>query len=194
MTRQSPPVQDIFCQQVLREDASVFSSQWSIFPERLAAGLTSDMLLERYLDHLRSCTAGLIRPCSTADGVELRMIFGATSLISFLPPDRERTASTLRISGGVLVQPGRRDRGQLRFGVERMDDGIRVSLELSGYFPLLLGNASPSWPRFHLYRLTQSLIHRLVTVHFLTQLYRELAGAAKPARLVNVKARNGRPL
>ena len=41
--------QEIACQQVLVEDSSVFSIQWSVFPACLATELSPETLLSRYL-------------------------------------------------------------------------------------------------------------------------------------------------
>ncbi len=187
--------QTIACQQVLEEDSSVFSLQWSVFPPAIARGLTPGTIRERYLEYIRSCTLSLIRPTATEAGVEFRLLTSSISLISFLPPDDSRGGlSVLRIRGGVLVQPRQCHRGELRFGAEESPEGIRVSLLLCDFCPLILGGPSPSFVRFWLYRLTQALIHRLVTVRFLTLLYRDLAGTQAPVRLVRSRVRQGRPL
>lgn len=193
MPRSRP--QPIACQQVLEEDSSVFSIQWSVFRHDIARGLTPAAIRRRYLEYIRSCTLSLIRPTATEAGVEFRLLTSPISLISFLPPDDSREGqSVLRIRGGVLVQPRQCHRGELRFGMEESPEGVRISLLLCDYCPLILGGPSPSPIRFWLYRLTQALIHRLVTVRFLTLLYRDLAGPRAPVRLVRSRLREGRPL
>ncbi|KAB0664513.1 hypothetical protein F6V25_13325 [Oryzomonas japonica] len=189
-----PRDQEIACQQVLVDDSSVFSIQWSVFPATLAAPLTPEILLNRYLAYIRRCTATIIRPHCSASGIQFRLFTSRWSLISFLPPVKEQQAVVLRICGGMLVQPGQCERGELRFGVKELPDGIRVSLELSEYCPLLLGSPSPSTFRRLLYRLSQAAIHRLVTVRFLALLYRELAGPGARVRVVGVKVRDGQPV
>jgi hypothetical protein len=82
----------------------------------------------------------------------------------------------------------------LRFTVEAVEEGVKVALQLSEFCPLILGSPSPSLVRYWLYRLTQAAIHRLVTIRFLARLYRDLAGAALPVRVVNVRVREGRPV
>lgn len=186
--------QEIACQQVLVEDSSVFSVQWSLFPAQVAAGLTARNLLDRYLTHIRSATLSAIRPSESAAGIEFRLLGSRLSLISFLPPEAEEGSVTLRICGGLLVQPHQCDRGELRFTVEQTPEGVKVSLQLSDYCPLILGSAAPSPVRRWLYRLTQAAIHRLVTIRFLMLLYRDLAGSSAPVRVVNVNVRNGRPV
>ena len=186
--------QEIACQQVLMEDSSVFSVQWSLFPARITAGLTARHLLERYLAHIRRATFSAIRPSESATGIEFRLLGSRLSLISFLPPEEGAGTMTLRICGGLLVQPHQCHRGELRFNVEPNPEGVKASLQLSDYCPLILGNSNPSPLRRLLYRLTQAAIHRLVTIRFLKLLYRDLAGSSTPVRVVNVNVREGRPL
>ena len=186
--------QEIACQQVLVEDSSVFSIQWSVFPAHIAAGLSPYNLLERYLCYIRRTTLAIIQPRFTDTGVEFRLLGSSVSLISFLPPEEGQEASVLRICGGLLVQPRQCDRGELRFGVETSPDGVRVSLQLSDFCPLILGSSSPSTLRRWLYQFTQAAIHRLVTVRFLVLLYRDLAGSSSRIRIVPVTVREGRPV
>jgi hypothetical protein len=186
--------QEIVCQQVLVADASVFSIQWSIFPREISAGLAPSMLLDRYLGFIRKTTLSLIRPVSGADGIEFRLLMSRLSLISFLHPTDEENALVMRICGGVLVQKHQCDRGELRFMVAETPAGIKVTLQLSDYCPLILGSATPSKVRFWLYRLTQAAIHRLVTVRFLVLLYRELAGSTACVQVISGQIREGQPL
>lgn len=186
--------QEISCQQVLVDDASVFSVQWSVFPSGVAGILSAGNLMQRYLTYIKSCTLNIIRPLQLDSGIEFRLLGSRLSLISFLPPSFEAEKVVLRICGGVLVQPRQCDRGELRFGVEPDSDGVRVSLQLSEFCPLILGSRSPSRLRFWLYRLTQAAIHRLVTVRFLILLYREMCGVSARARVVAVKVREGQPV
>lgn len=187
-------LQEIACQQVLGEDSSVFSIQWSVFPAPLATRLTPEMLLDRYLAYIRSCTAAIIQPHCSDSGIRFSLFGSRFSLISFLGPAKGQQAVVLRICGGMLVQPGRRDCGELRFCIDDEPAGIRASLELSGYYPLILGSPRPSTLRCLLYRLSQAAIHRLVTVRFLARLHRELTGSTAPVRVVEVRVRDGRPL
>jgi hypothetical protein len=189
-----PDRQEIACQQVLLEDSSVFSVQWSVFPAPLADGLEAGDLLARYLVYIRRCTLSLIRPRQTAEGVEFRLLGSRLSLLSFLPPFNAGEDVILRICGGLLVQPHQCDRGELRFAASPQRDGVKMTLTLSEYCPLILGGTNPSLVRRWLYRLTQAAIHRLVTIRFLKLLYRDLAGTAAPVRVVNATVREGRPV
>ncbi len=186
------PFLEISCQQVMAEDASVFSVQWADLPETIAGSVSEETLLGRYLDYIRKCTLTLIRPVTLESGVEFRLLGTGRSLISFLPPSFANGSATLRICGGFLVQPRRCDRGELRFGVEHLPGSVRVSLQLSDFCPLILGSRSPSPVRFWLYRFTQAAIHRLVTVRFLSLLYHDLAGPSAGVRIVKVAVRDGK--
>ena len=185
--------QEIACQQVLLDDSSVFSIQWSVYSAEIAAGLTAEKVMNRYLSYIRSFTFSIVRPIVHETGIEFRLLNTNLSLISFLPYVVENGVLTLRICGGVLVQPGQCSRGQLRFEVANVEDGIKVGLELSDYCPLILGNSSPSYLRRLVYRVTQAAIHRLVTIRFLALLYRELAGKRALVRVVSVNTRDGLP-
>jgi hypothetical protein len=186
--------QEIACQQVLVEDSSVFSVQWSLFPTQIANDLTPRHLLERYLAYIRRATLSIIRPFESASGVEFRLLGSRLSLISFLPPEKGDGSVTLFICGGLLVQPHQCDRGELQFTVVPTSEGVKVSLQLSDYCPLILGSSAPSTLRRWLYRLTQAAIHRLVTIRFLILMYRDLTGSPAPVRVVNVNLRDGRPV
>lgn len=188
------PYLEIACQQVLEEDASVFSVQWADLPMTLTGDLTPEHLLVRYLEYINKCTFTVIRPVLLAHGVEFRLIGTERSLISFLPPAYPDGFAILRICGGFLVQPRQCNRGELRFGVEPLAEAVRVSLQLSDFCPLILGSRSPSRLRFWLYRLTQAAIHRLVTIRFLALLCHELAGPSAGVRIVNVVVRDGKPV
>lgn len=186
--------QEIACQQVLLEDSSVFSVQWSIFPTEITAGLTPSHLLERYFSYIRRATLSVIRPAVSSTGVELYLLDSRWSLISFLAPAEESGSVVLRICGGALVQPHQCHRGELRFSIEPTPQGVKVSLQLSDYCPLILGSSSPPPVRRWLYRLTQAAIHRLVTIRFLMLLYRERAGLSAPVQVVKVNVCDGRPV
>lgn len=188
------PVLKIACQQVMVEDASVFSVQWADLPLSIAGTLSAETLLSRYLGYIRTCTLTLIRPGVFEGGIEFRLAGTRLSLISFLPAECDDGFATLRICGGFLVQPRQCDRGELRFGVERRPDCVRVSLRLSDFCPLILGSRAPSPVRVLLYRITQAAIHRRVTVRFLSLLYRELAGPSAGVQVVKVDVRSGRPV
>lgn len=176
------------------EDASIFSVQWTDIPVTIAGTLSAEQLLSKYIGYIRKCTLALIRPKVLESGIEFRLLWTGISLISFLPPVKSEGFATLHICGGFLIQPHQCDRGKFRFGVEHLPGSIRVSLQLSDFCPLILGNHSPSLIRFWLYSFTQAAIHRLVTVRFLSMLYHELAGPSAGVRVVNVAVKSGKPV
>lgn len=186
---------EIACQQILTPDHSVFSIQWIVVPEASPQTFPSASLLQRYLRYIERCTLGVVAPVQTTDGIEFRLFASFLPLIKFLPPRQimspagERTI--LNISGGVLVQQ-EYARGQIEFIVEETAAGCRVILKLSDYCPLLLGGSPPTLWRKWLYRFTQGLIHKAVTVKFLTMVYRNLTGRAVSGRVVRIAVRNGR--
>jgi hypothetical protein len=186
--------QEIACQQVMAEDASVFSVQWTELPISIAGTLDPQGLLFRYLGYINKCTLTLIRPVMLETGIEFRLAGSPVTLISFLPPLYAGEFATLRICGGFLVQSQQSERGELRFGIEHLSECVRVSLQLSDFCPLILGNRTPSLLRFWLYRVTQAAIHRLVTLRFLSLLYKELVTPSVGVRVVNVVLRSGKPL
>jgi hypothetical protein len=190
MTKKQP--QKIACQQVLQEDNSVFSIQWIDLPPDLAAGLTPARVLQLYMLAIKRMTGGLIQPVETVEGVSF-CLFGQLSLLCFLPPVPEKAGVALRICGGLLVQKAQCDRGELLVQCEALPEGsTRVTLRLSDYCPLLLGSQRPSVIRRWLYRLTQAALHRLVTIRFLSLLYRQLGGIARTVETVQVKVLAGK--
>lgn len=185
-------------QQILTADASVFSIQWLVFPAVLAELLTPGWLLDRYLRSIHRQTGSLIRPVVTATGVEFRLLGTRLSLISFTPPQEHLDGTANRVSlaicGGFLVQSDQCERGELSFSCELLPAGLQVALQLADYCPLLLGSRSPAWWRKFLYRYTQAAIHKLVTVRFLADCYRELVDPAACLSVSRVMVREGEHL
>lgn len=187
--------QEIACQQVLIEDYSVFSIQWMEVPGEYASTLTPSFLLEKYLAHIRRFTFSLIRPTRTEQRIEFRLFTTKISLISFWLPSSRRDnpgeSLTLDICGGLLVQPQESCKGELSFICEVVAEGVKTTLQLSDYHPLLLGSRKPSKFRKCLYRLTQAYIHKIVTIKFLARLYHELTGKNVCIRVAQVKVKEG---
>ncbi len=185
----------IACQQILEKDHSVFSIQWIVIPPGIPHGLNSARLLQLYLDYIQRLTFGLFRSVENAAGLEFRLAGSSISLIKFLPPVTAETdngeKTSLLISGGFLVQPQECNRGQLDFMVETVETGCRVTLKLSDYCPLLLGNSQPSLFRKWLYRLTQAYLHKIVTISFLASVYQKSAGVSLKKGVVRIAVRKG---
>lgn len=190
-----PDYHEIACQQILAEDHSVFSIQWVVLPATVPAQVTAATLLQDYLDYIRRFTLQIVRPAASASGLDFRLGASSLPLIRFASPTHRVSESssrtTLHICGGVLVQPGECDRGQLEFIVERVADGTRITLQLSDFCPLLLGSSRPSPWRKWLYRLTQAYIHKVVTIRFLAMIYCKLSGSKPKTRVVKVALRTG---
>ncbi|MFA7405320.1 MAG: hypothetical protein WC007_15100 [Pelobacteraceae bacterium] len=179
--------------QVLRDDGSVHSHQWTALPDDCAPGLTVEEIVERYLAFLRSCTLGLVRPLRTADSVAIRFL--GLRLISLCLPvvtsSGTATSADLFINGGLLVQRDSCNRGQLRFTIVSDPGQIRVEIRLSDYCPLLLGTHAPSRFRKWLYHITQASIHNVVTVRFLAHLCSDLTGKKPPLNVVKTSLSDG---
>jgi hypothetical protein len=188
-------VGEIACQQVLCEDSSVFSIQWMTLASRHAGAVAPERLLERYLTHVRRFTLSLVRPARSTEAINFSLLTTRLNLLSFAPPlvtnDGPTSSVTLRISGGYLVQPRECGRGELSFITEPCEEGIKVVVRLADYCPLLLGSRRPSRGRKLLYRWTQALLHKVVTVRFLVRLYHELEGPGKRVRVVKARGITG---
>lgn len=186
---------EIFHQQILLPDSSVFSVQWINLPASAALRVAPSFLLEHYFKAVRRATFGMITPVADADGVRFRVTGPGLSLLSFSPPRFETIegarAVHLYICGGVLVQPGECDCGMFSLLSAPAGDGVRVTVRLSGYCPLLLGSRTPSRLRKLLYGWTQSYLHKVVTVAYLASLYRELTGLKPRVRVTRVQVRHG---
>lgn len=193
--RAEKPVVEVAMQQILEQDASVYSVQWLDLPEWCAPQVTPSFLLEEYFKFIRRWTWSIIRPTRTPEGLEFRLMGTSLALLSFTIPqlcatDNQREVR-LRISGGILVQAGECGRGMFSCRAELHEHGVRAVVQLSDYCPLLLGSRTPSGTRKHLYRLTQAYIHKIVTVNFLARLYRDLTGIKIRPVVKKVQVREG---
>jgi len=171
------PNRRIASEDLILGDASVVSRQWVQLP---AGGdlPTPEQMLERYLVFLRRCTLSLVRPVAAAGGIAFRLVGLRHPLLLFDPPGSSRVGPSrsvaLRIQGGLLVQGRECGRGMLTFTVSRLPDGVELAVQVADYCPLLLGGPGPSRLRSWLYRSTQAIVHRLITVRFLDHLCRSL--------------------
>lgn len=190
------PTKKIACQQVLLEDSSVFSIQWMVIPLKHGENITPLFMLDQYLHHIKTFTLSLIRPFRKSNGIEFRLLGTEINLISFTGPttssDNVSHRVTLHISGGILVQQDNCKQGELAFIAKPTPSGLKVILQLSDYCPILLGSQSPSRWRRLFYRITQAYIHKIVTVKFLSRLYRELENVSPRIRVIKVKIKQGR--
>lgn len=186
----------IACQQVLTDDGSVYSVQSMAFSEKYAEQITTPLLLDRYLKLIRKWTLSVIRPFAGPEGVQFRLLWTSLALLSFDPPQyfcsEGREEVRLQINGGFLVQANECNRGMFSFVVERGPEGLLVTVQLADFCPLLLGSRNPSVARRLLYRFTQAYIHQVVTVRFLSHLYRDVTGSKCHATVRKVRLREGR--
>ncbi len=188
-------IRQIACQQVLTENSSVYSVQWTVLPASHAATLAPQFILDRYLAYLRSFTLSLARTVRTENGLEFRFLFTRMRILTFAAPtfsvEGGRRSVSLRICGGHFVQGAQCNRGKFSFISETTDEGVRVIVELTDYFPRLLGTHTPSRFRKRLYGFTQAALHKLMTTRFLATLYRELTGETPRFRIITVTERSG---
>lgn len=185
----------IACQQILLPDASVYSVQWIDLPAAVAPRVTASLLLEQYYRVIWKCTLGLVRPTVTAEGVQFRLAGTGLALLAFEPArleaDQGAEAVHLCICGGFLVQAGECNRGMFSLAAAPCDQGVRVTVQLSDYCPLLLGSPTPSRMRRFLYGVTQSYIHKVVTVGYLSALCLQLTGKRPRGGVLKVQVRQG---
>lgn len=177
MGRKTTPRNRITSEDTILGDSSVVSRQWVQLPAGGALP-TPEQMLERYLVFLRRCTLSLVRPVVTEGGIAFKLAGIQYPLLLFAPPeslrDGARRSAALRIQGGLLVQERECGRGLLTFTVSPLPDGVELGVQVADYCPLLLGGPGPSRLRSRLYRSTQAIVHRLITVKFLDHLCRNL--------------------
>jgi hypothetical protein len=196
--RLDPSNISVKCQQVLQPDGSVFSVQWLELPEPCAKGVTAPRILDRYLQYLRKITLSMVRPTLAANGVQFRLLGSSLSILSFAPPQLitgdgwEEVRLTL--TGGLALQKGGCQGGAFSVIAERTETGVAAKVQLSEFCPTLLGKAPASWLRKQLYKWTQAYVHKLVTVSFLSRLYRDLTGVKARTHVEKVTVRQGTPI
>jgi len=189
-------IPEIACQQILLQDGSVYSVQWLVLPKHCTGPVTAHFLLTRYLKLVRDCTLSLVRPVVHPDGIEFRLLESSLAFLRFAAPEywseQDDEAVQLRTVGGLLVRAGEPGPGKFSFLIKREAAGVRITVQLFYSRPRLLGSGRPSWLRRLLFRCTQGLIHRKLTVRFLSDLYRELIGDRARIRVKQVRVKEGR--
>lgn len=154
-------------------------------PERTIEALWKPENLERlaraYWRYLNRISLGTLRVIYEPTVRIVVLLARPLALLRFQAPEyalQERSAAvTWRIDRGLLVAKDGRGRGFLRISVERAPAGagrerLRVTAEVSSFYPWLRG--SGRFARFGtwLYSQTQMRIHVLVTHGFLRSLAR----------------------
>lgn len=192
----SPQPISLSCQQVLENDGSFFSVQWADLPTLADTELDCREVARRYYQFIRRVNLSLIRVEENETSVAFELWPFRHHLLRFEKPvshaGEKGESITLHISGGSLVQPGYLNCGELMFRVEERSGRQRVTLQLSGFYPRLLGNPPPSPIRRHFYRLTMGAFHRLLSIRFLLGLLRDAMGQPAPWKLNRAVVRSGK--
>lgn len=172
------PMKRIACEEVILDDLSVYSRQQIVIPHANSATLSVAFVVESYLAFVRKCTLSIVRPVETGGDIAFTLFGASSPLLIFAGPefggDGRSQSASLRIEGGLLVQRNECGKGMLAFLLEFVEEGVRVTVQVSDYCPLLLGGHKPSVMRQWIYRWTQAFVHKMITVRFLAHLYREL--------------------
>jgi hypothetical protein len=169
-------------------DGSVSSKQVAdvILPGDELARIWKPEYLERlaatYWRFLRRVSLGVLRVIYTPAAREIVVLGRPLVLLRFHAPEYEtagdRASVTWPIDKGLLVAPAGRGTGFLRISVERREDPpgpeetVRVSSEVSNFYPMLAGWGWFSKIGRYVYRYTQLAIHVVVTHAFLRSLAR----------------------
>lgn len=141
-----------------------------------------ERLAATYWRFLRRVSLGILRVIYTPHSREIVALTRPFVLLRFKAPEYEiegnHASVTWPIDRGFLVAPAGRGKGFLRITVERREDPpgpeetVRVSSEVSNFYPLLAGWGWFSKIGRHVYRFTQLAIHVVVTHAFLRSLAR----------------------
>jgi hypothetical protein len=198
-TKPASHTETIACQQVLLDDSSVFSIHWLVLTGFLWP-LPSPMLLtSRYLLYIRRSTHALVRPVVDEKGFHFRVSGFPFVLLRFDGPviqcNERGQSATFSLSGGLMSRVQSGQRCTLVFACQKITQGIKVTVQLSGYCPLLIGKRNPpSRFRIWLYRQIQAKPHKKLTIAFLHSLSHELTGRQTVFKILPVKIKNGREI
>lgn len=152
----------------------VLSVQQLSFPAGHHISITPTFVLESYMKHVQRITLHLVQPRLCSGGLGFFILFTSIPLIRFSSPrETGPTSLTLPIIGGALVVRGKQ--GEFAFKVERVENRPTIEIHLDRFHPAILGEGRSRLRKF-LYRYSQALIHRHVTVLFLQHLFHELEG------------------
>lgn len=176
---------EIAYEDVILDDASILSRQWVMLPRDYADVLTAEFLVESYLAFIKHCTLSIVHPVTIGATVSFNLLGSSVPLLTFRGPEYsgecQLRSASLRIEGGFLVQRSECGRGMLSFAVSAHEEGVVVTIQVSDYCPLLLGGRRPSRVRSWLYRHTQAIVHRLITIRFLAHICRTLESNREPS-------------
>jgi hypothetical protein len=169
---------EIAYEDVILDDSSVLSRQWVMLPRNCSDILTTELLVESYLAFVKRCSLSVVHPVTKDGTISFNLLGFSVPLLIFRGPeftgDNQLRSASLRIEGGFLVQRNECGRGMLSFTVSTLEEGVVVTVQVSDYCPLLLGGRRPSRVRSWLYRHTQAIVHKLVTIRFLAHVCRKI--------------------
>ena len=170
------------------DDGSVSSRQVAdvVLPGEELERIWKPEYLERlaatYWRFLRRVSLGILRVLYTPTSREIVVFSRPFVLLRFKAPVYEvegpQASVTWPIDKGLLVAPAGRGKGFLRITVARREDPpgpeetVRVSSEVSNFYPMLAGWGWFSKIGRYLYRYTQLAVHVVVTHAFLRSLAR----------------------
>jgi hypothetical protein len=158
---------------------SVQSAQLTLAPTDLAkiwSPANLENLARTYWLFLSRVTLGLVRVVYDDDSRSVVLIARPLTLLRFEPPEYtidagDRAAVRWRIRDGLLVTRSGRGCGFLELDVERLADDeegrarLLIEVEVANFYPSIAAGFSTP-----VYRMTQSVVHVLVTHSFLRSL------------------------
>jgi hypothetical protein len=158
----------------LAMDASMLEELWKAQTlERLARG---------YWRYLNRISLGLLRIAYDGSSRSIVLVWRRFDLLRFRAPRYDIGAGfgrvTWPIERGVLVAPGGRGRGYLRFDVRRLEPGpggegrVRIRAVVANFYPLLRGSGWFARMGSLIYSQTQLRVHVIVTRGYLRSLER----------------------
>jgi hypothetical protein len=143
---------------------------------------TLERLARGYWRHLNRISLGLLRVLYGPGSRTVVLVSPRLGLLRFREPQFNTGPGfgrvTWPIERGLLVAPGGRGRGYLRFDVRRLDEPaagearVRVRAVVENFYPLLRGSGRFSRLGALIYAQTQLRIHVFVTRGFLRSLGR----------------------
>lgn len=153
---------------------------------------TLERLARGYWRYLNRISLGLLRIAYSGSERTIVLVWRRFGLLRFREPRYDTGPGfgrvTWPIERGVLVAPGGRGRGYLRFDVRRLEPGpdgegrIRVRAVVANFYPLLRGSGWFARVGSFFYSQTQLRLHVLVTRGYLRSLERGDLPPLRPER------------
>lgn len=153
---------------------------------------TLERLARGYWRYLNRISLGLLRVAYSGSSRSIVLVWRRFDLLRFRAPRYDVGPGfgrvTWPIERGVLVAPGGRGRGYLRFDVRHLEPGpggearVRVRAVVANFYPLLRGSGWFARIGAFLYSQTQLRVHVIVTRGFLRSLERGDLPPLRPER------------